>query len=162
MADSKINVGNVELVAVNDGFPLRSPLMPFPDTTIEQWREFPELMVSPDEVRSRYGTLAVRSQGKLIIIDTGLQAPDGILMEDLAQKGIDRDAVDLVVFTHLHPDHVGWNLTREGDTYRQPSQTLDTGCLGPIGISLRGEQGYRRSRTYCTRSCLWRAWASWS
>lgn len=117
MADSKINVGNVELVAVNDGFPLRSPLMPFPDTTIEQWREFPELMVSPDEVRSRYGTLAVRSQGKLIIIDTGLQAPDGILMEDLAQKGIDRDTVDLVVFTHLHPDHVGWNLTDGKPTF---------------------------------------------
>lgn len=117
MADSKINVGNVELVAVNDGFPLRSPLMPFPDTTIEQWREFPELMVSPDEVRSRYGTLAVRSQGKLIIIDTGLQAPDGTLMEDMVQKGIDRDAVDLVVFTHLHPDHVGWNLTNGTPTF---------------------------------------------
>ncbi len=117
MADSKINVGNVELIAVSDGFPLRSPLMPFPDTTIEQWREFPELMVSPNEVRSRYGTLAVRSSGKLIIVDTGLQAPDGTLMEDMSQKGIDRNAVDLVVFTHLHPDHVGWNLTDGSPTF---------------------------------------------
>ena len=32
-------------------------------------------------------------------------------MDDMSQKGIDRDEVDLVVFTHLHPDHVGWNLT---------------------------------------------------
>lgn len=117
MPDFKINVGNVELISISDGFPLRSPLMPFPDTTIEQWREFPELMVSPDEVRSRYGTTAVRSGGKLIIVDTGLQAPDGALLEDMSKKGVDREAVDLVVFTHLHPDHVGWNLTNGRPTF---------------------------------------------
>lgn len=117
MPEFKVSVGAVELVSVSDGFPLRSPLTPFPDTSIEQWREFPELMVSPDEVRSRYGTVAVRSGGKLIIVDTGLQAPDGALLEDLAKKGVDREAVDLVVFTHLHPDHVGWNLTNGQPTF---------------------------------------------
>ena len=111
MTEHNIKVGNVELVSVSDGYPLRSPLMPFPDTSIEQWREFPELMVSPDEVRSRYGTVVVRSSGKLIVVDTGLQGPDGMLLEDMAKKGINTGDVDLVVFTHLHPDHVGWNLT---------------------------------------------------
>lgn len=111
MPDYKINVGNVELVSLSDGFPLRSPLMPFPDTTIEQWREFPGLLDGNDQVRSRYGTVAIRSAGKLIIVDTGLQAEDGTLLDDMRKKGIDRDAVDLVTFTHLHPDHVGWNLT---------------------------------------------------
>ena len=53
MTEHNIKVGNVELVSVSDGYPLRSPLMPFPDTSIEQWREFPELMGSHDEVRSR-------------------------------------------------------------------------------------------------------------
>ena len=37
-------VGNVELLSLNDGMPVRSPFAPFPDTTIEQWREFPELL----------------------------------------------------------------------------------------------------------------------
>ena len=40
MADHSINVGNVELVSLSDGEPIRSPFMPFPDTTIEQWRSF--------------------------------------------------------------------------------------------------------------------------
>ena len=111
MPDYSIQVGNVELVSLSDGFPQRSPLIPFPDTTIEQWREFPELLDEHDQVRSRYGTVAVRSSGKLIIVDTGLQAEDGTLLKDMEEKGIDREAVDLVVFTHLHPDHVGWNLT---------------------------------------------------
>ena len=111
MPDYRIQVGNVELVSVSDGFPQRSPLIPFPDTTMEQWREFPELLDEHDQVRSRYGTVAVRSSGKLIIVDTGLQAEGGTLLDDMEKKGIDREAVDLVVFTHLHPDHVGWNLT---------------------------------------------------
>lgn len=117
MPSYSIKVGNVELVSVSDGYPTRSPFMPFPDTTIEQWREFPELLKEGDQIGSRYGTTAVRSGGKLIIVDTGLQAPDGILMEDMKAKGVDREAVDLVVFTHLHPDHVGWNLTNGRPTF---------------------------------------------
>ena len=130
MPDYKINVGNVELVSLSDGFPLRSPLMPFPDTTIEQWREFPELLDSSDQIRSRYGTVAIRSAGKLIIVDTGLQAEDGTLLDDMRKKGVDREAVDLVVFTHLHPDHVGWNLTGGRPNFpnarhRSPRQAWD-------------------------------------
>ena len=111
MPGHTIKVGNVELVSLSDGTPSRSPFMPFPDTTIEQWREFPELLDSNDQIRSRYGTVAVRSEGKLIVVDTGLQAPDGSLMDDMSRKGVDREAVDIVLITHCHPDHVGWNLT---------------------------------------------------
>ena len=89
MPNHTTTVGNVELLALNDGGPVRSPLIPFPDTTIEQWREFPELLDEHDQVRSRYGTTGVRSQGKLIIVDTGLQAPDGTLMTDMRAKGVD-------------------------------------------------------------------------
>ena len=106
MPGCSIGIGNVELISLSDGEPIRSPFMPFPDTTIEQWREFPELLDADDQIRSRYGTTAVRSGGKLIIVDTGLQAPDGTLLADMERKGVDRNEVDLVVFTHLHPDHV--------------------------------------------------------
>jgi len=117
MPGYSIGIGNVELISLSDGEPVRSPFMPFPDTTIEQWREFPELLDADEQIRSRYGTTAVRSGGKLIIVDTGLQAPDGTLLTDMDRKGVDRNAVDLVVFTHLHPDHVGWNLTDGQPTF---------------------------------------------
>ncbi|HIB11205.1 MAG TPA: hypothetical protein EYO17_04660 [Dehalococcoidia bacterium] len=87
MPDHQITIGNVELISLNDGMPIRSPMMPFPDTAIEQWREFPGLVDSNDQVRSRYGTVAVRSGGKLIIVDTGLQADDGTLLNDMKAKG---------------------------------------------------------------------------
>ena len=91
--------------------PVWSPFDPFPDTDIEQWREFPELLDSDEQINVRFGATAVRSGGKLIMIDTGLQDVDGTLLKDMEQKGVDRKAVDLVVFTHLHADHVGWNFT---------------------------------------------------
>jgi glyoxylase-like metal-dependent hydrolase (beta-lactamase superfamily II) len=33
-------------------------------------------------------------------------------MDTLAQAGVARDAVDTVITTHLHHDHVGWNTIR--------------------------------------------------
>ena len=132
MAGHSVTVGNVELVSVSDGFPIRSPMMPFPDTTIEQWREFPGLVDDNDQVSSRYGSLVVRSGGKLILVDTGLQAADGILLEDMKNKGVDREEVDLVVFTHLHPDHVGWNLVDGKPTFpkaRYPDTANRLGLL---------------------------------
>lgn len=111
MPSHKINVGNVELVSLTDVNMVRSPFVAFPHSTLEEWREFPELMVGEDQIGHRWGSLAIRSSGKLIIVDTGFQGPDSVLLDDMAKKGIDREAVDIVLFTHIHPDHVGWNLT---------------------------------------------------
>lgn len=117
MANYKTTIGNVELVVVNDGNPSRDPLEAYPDGTREQWNEFPELLDNKGHLQSRYGSVAVHSCGKLIFVDTGLQGPDGTLLKEMDQKGVDRKAVDLVVMTHLHPDHVGWNLTDGSPTF---------------------------------------------
>jgi glyoxylase-like metal-dependent hydrolase (beta-lactamase superfamily II) len=92
--------------------------MPFPQTTIEQWKEFPGLLNDKDEQMSRYGTVAIRSGGKLIIVDTGMQtAPGGQLLNDMKAKGVGHEDVDIVYLTHLHPDHVGWNLSSGKPTF---------------------------------------------
>jgi len=72
--------------------------------------------------RTHASAYAVRSQGKTILCDTGfgpgpiafLGNATGNLLNDMRSKGVDRDEVDFVVFTHLHGDHVGWNLSPEG------------------------------------------------
>ena len=64
-----------------------------------------------------YGTVAVRSSGKLVIVDTGGGPADGTLIDEMQRKAVDPGAVDIVVITHLHSDHVGWNLTDGRPTF---------------------------------------------
>lgn len=57
----------------------------------------------------------VRSAGRTVLIDTGLGPrrrpgfPVGRLDQALRVAGISPSEIDLVVHTHLHIDHVGWN-----------------------------------------------------
>ena len=118
MPGFKATVGNVELVSVKDGDTTRPPVQMFPESTIEQWRsDFPELLNADDEIEMRYGSVVVRSGGKLILVDTGIGQPDGIMMDELRQRGIDREAVEIVFMTHLHWDHVGWNMSDGSPTF---------------------------------------------
>ena len=118
MPGFKATVGHVEMVSLTDGHGASTPAALFAESSVEQFRsEYPELLDQDEKVHPRYGSVAVRSKGKLIIVDTGLRAEDGTLLKDMAAKGVDRDAVDLVVMTHLHRDHVGWNLSDGRPTF---------------------------------------------
>ena len=73
------------------------------------------------DLASRIQTFVVRTPRRTVIIDTGLGndkprdgAPtwhmrQGSYLADLAAVGVKPDDVDLVLCTHLHVDHVGWN-----------------------------------------------------
>ncbi len=117
MADYTIRVGNVEMTALADAVSMRDPLAIFPGSALQEWRLAPGVLYAGDQIQSRVGTTAVRSEGKLIVVDTGLQMPGAQLLDDMERRGVDREAVDLVFLTHLHGDHVGWNLTNGQPTF---------------------------------------------
>jgi glyoxylase-like metal-dependent hydrolase (beta-lactamase superfamily II) len=69
--------------------------------------------------------LLVEAPGLRMVVDTciGNDKPRGIVggkplatnfLTELTAAGWERDSVDLVVCTHLHVDHVGWNTMLEG------------------------------------------------
>jgi glyoxylase-like metal-dependent hydrolase (beta-lactamase superfamily II) len=59
----------------------------------------------------------VRSAGTTLLIDTGvgpkprtfIPEPEALLLDGLAHHGVTPEDVDIVVHTHLHVDHVGWD-----------------------------------------------------
>ncbi len=83
----------------------------------------------PDELnRLRLGlnTLVVRTGDKTVVIETGIGnklteksvkifGNEMLLMKQLEEANVDPAEVDIVINTHLHFDHCGWNTIRKSD-----------------------------------------------
>lgn len=118
MAGARLTVGKVEMVSVSDGQGDMNPTEAFPASDMETWRsEYSDLVDDAGLIHPRFGSFVVRSSGKTILIDTGLGGPDATLLSELESAGVDREGIDLVVLTHIHPDHVGWNLSDGSPTF---------------------------------------------
>lgn len=89
-----------------------------------------------DEYRIPLGLncMLVRSQGEVLIVDTGLgnkltgairersyPGEYGHLLEQLAAVGLAPGDVTAVANTHLHADHCGWNTVRNADGAVRPT-----------------------------------------
>jgi glyoxylase-like metal-dependent hydrolase (beta-lactamase superfamily II) len=126
MADNKIKIGDIQIIGPADGLRYQdAPLdeiFPSPDGV--DWRDakalYPATFGEGDTWRQDYGCYVLRSPSQTILVDTGIGGEtsafakmigaEGLLMHKLAGEGIDTKDIDTVFFTHLHPDHVGWNL----------------------------------------------------
>jgi glyoxylase-like metal-dependent hydrolase (beta-lactamase superfamily II) len=124
MASNVVRVGNVEILQLSDGM-LEFDLCNFFPTIPEgEWQPY-ESHLHDHKVRFNLGSYLIRADGRTILVDTGLgprpaETPDvpwGELLRDFQAKGVRPEDVDMVVMTHLHRDHVGWNLTSEGGKY---------------------------------------------
>ena len=126
----RIRIGNVEILALVDIGPMaRDKSMLFPDVPEEAWAPYAHTLTQDGMLPFQMGFFALRAGDQTIIVDTGLgRGPfemmggiGGQLMDQLSAAGISAGDVTQVVLTHLHGDHVGWNITWDGDT---PSATF--------------------------------------
>lgn len=72
-----------------------------------QWEQY----ISP------YPSLVINTGQHLVLVDTGAgtMAPTtGRLIPNLQAEGIAPEAIDTVILTHAHPDHIGGNIDGEG------------------------------------------------
>ncbi|BBY04379.1 MBL fold metallo-hydrolase [Mycobacterium seoulense] len=111
------------------------PTSSFPHTPPSGWRDNADLLVpdffdpGTDQWHIAIQSWVIEVDGLTVVVDTGVgndrERPhmpplDHLSTEFLAAlraAGVDRDAVDVVVNTHIHSDHVGWNTMRENDSW---------------------------------------------
>ena len=125
MANNVIRVGNVEIMQLSDGMldSIRATSSrPSPRTSGVPYESH---LTHEHKVRFNLGSYLIRANGRTILVDTGLgprpadtpDVPWGELMRNFTANGVRPDEVDMVVMTHFHRDHVGWNLLPEGSAY---------------------------------------------
>jgi glyoxylase-like metal-dependent hydrolase (beta-lactamase superfamily II) len=121
-------VGRVKITRIVE-MDLPVPAAAMPQATPEALRKSAWLyphFVSEDDITLKLSihALLVEAPGLKLVVDTciGNDRPREItggeplstpFLRDLSEAGWSRDAVDAVVCTHLHTDHVGWNTMLE-------------------------------------------------
>lgn len=127
---NEIKLGDVSVMRVEE---MHGPIMPtgafFPTIAGAAWERHASELV-PDHldgemVHTAMQSWVLRSEGRTILIDTGVgndksrpavESWDHMNLDylgNLARIGIRPEDVDLVVNTHLHLDHIGWNTRLE-------------------------------------------------
>lgn len=134
VAVNTITVGNVEIIRVEESHgPVGLTAEQYiPGVPQEVWRRH-ESWLAPDhlDLDSRLAQVGMqswvlRSQGRTIVVDTGVgndkvrpavpvwdRVDSDTYLTNMHAAGVRPQDVDLVVNTHLHVDHVGWNTRLE-------------------------------------------------
>ena len=159
MDENTVQVGQVTIRTLQD---IRQPARPslmFTMSTPEKLEPFQQFINERGHFAVNIGSFAVRSAGKLILVDTGIGNKDrpnyrnGRLPEALAEAGIAPDDVDIVLNTHMHIDHIGWNtVASEGrwvPLFPEGAVHLSTARMGVLDAARAGryEPLDRRQRT---------------
>jgi glyoxylase-like metal-dependent hydrolase (beta-lactamase superfamily II) len=126
---AQLKIGDITVTALSDGRMSFATSNLFPETPESVWDGYRDRFPEAFDAQGFYtniGVFHLASAGKQVLVDTGL-GPHGAsggrpgppeLMEDMSSKSISTDEIDSVFLTHLHGDHVGWNLSHDDDGTR--------------------------------------------
>jgi glyoxylase-like metal-dependent hydrolase (beta-lactamase superfamily II) len=121
----RTTLGDFELTVISDGTYVSDGGAFFGVVPKTMWSK----KISADEqnrIVVGLNSLLVRAGNKNVLIETGIgtKLPEKLvnvygqpakLLDNLSAAGIAPEDVDIVINTHLHFDHCGWNTTRRGD-----------------------------------------------
>ena len=129
---AKHRLGNLDLAILSDGDFYIDAGATFGIVPRVMWESHAGELDSRHRVSLGLNSLLVKSQGKLVLIETGVgdkasgwrrqssPAERGTLMTELDALGVRPEDIDVVLNTHLHADHCGWN-TRYVDAQLVPT-----------------------------------------
>jgi glyoxylase-like metal-dependent hydrolase (beta-lactamase superfamily II) len=142
-----VDVGEMRIDAVMDGFGSFDPTRAFRGSTPEQWEIHKDLLDEDGKLGFSMGGFLIRGRGHTTLVDLGLGPKTflgitgGSFLDELAGLGVSAAEVTDVIFTHLHFDHVGWAAT-EGGEATFPNATYR--CAAPdwkhFMVEHRGEE----------------------
>lgn len=121
---ARYQIGAVHFAVVNDGLYYYDAGAIFGIVPRIMWERIAPPMDERHRIPLGLNCLLLRSEGKTILIETGAggkpgdrdnatPAEDGTLLTSLAALDVSPEEIDIVINTHLHADHCGWNTSVE-------------------------------------------------
>jgi glyoxylase-like metal-dependent hydrolase (beta-lactamase superfamily II) len=122
---ARTTLGDFELTVCTDGIYLLDGGAMFGVVPKTMWEKR-----APADAQNRIllglNTVVVRTGKQTVVIETGIgnkqsakmkeiQGNQELLPQSLAAAGVKPEEVDIVINSHLHFDHCGWNTTRHAD-----------------------------------------------
>ncbi|HEU0073797.1 MAG TPA: MBL fold metallo-hydrolase [Dehalococcoidia bacterium] len=115
---ARIKVGDLDIVSILDleaPFPMAGVFPDVPADAFAPYRPLYPNAFHEADVKLGISCFVIAGGGQAILVDTGLgpnvnPAAPGKLVESLRAEGFAAEDIGTVLFTHLHPDHVGWNF----------------------------------------------------
>lgn len=109
-----VQIGSATVIALSDTEEAYEARRVYPDVGEAEWESYRDLLGAGGTVLLNFGSYAIGADGRTVLVDTGWgPSHEGRLIDELAAAGIALETIDAVIFTHLHSDHIGWNLVTE-------------------------------------------------
>lgn len=113
-----ISSGNIRITYLPDGEFTASPAQFYPQVPASEWEVYVQMLGDKGLIPSSIGAHVIQTGTHTILVDTGNGPHDikvgashlsgGELLESLRRVGLSPNDIDIVFYTHLHIDHVGW------------------------------------------------------
>ncbi len=114
-----VSVGAATVIALSDTERPYAAREVYPEVPDATWEQYPGSVTDGGDLLLNFGCYLVRADGRNVLVDTGWGPSfQGKLLDELAGAGVALDDIDAVIFTHLHGDHIGWNLAHEDGAVR--------------------------------------------
>ena len=123
-ADFKsITLGEYKVTYLPDGEGYTTPSFSYHGSTEEDWKNLKEYLDKEGKSLMSMGSFLIEYKNEKILFDLGIgkcrySTPEGYgeggeLLNNLKKAGLDRNDITKVIFSHFHPDHIGWTSIEE-------------------------------------------------
>jgi|GEM_PF-6290609 len=97
-------IGDITVTVIFDGNP-KLPFWPYYELVEEEGKEILSSNFETSPLVLNTNCFIVNVKGRLTLIDAGLGMGVGVALQNIKAAGVEVNAIETVLLTHIHPDH---------------------------------------------------------